>query len=146
MGQGRGRPRPPKGRSLAGSQTRWSTLKNYCGYDSFFLLPPELLSSSFFPSDDRSTTAKYGPRLLEKIERNIYFTSLFPFPAHSISFNIIPYRLILSHQTIQPNSNHSTRFPINPLYFASCPISLSAQLPRDIRIIGIVRVSTSSRS
>lgn len=25
------------------------TLKNYCGYDSFFLSPPELLSSSFFP-------------------------------------------------------------------------------------------------
>lgn len=59
---------------MADSQTRWSTLKNYCGYDSFFLLPPELLSSSFFPSDDRSTPSNSGVAspLRRKTARDIY--------------------------------------------------------------------------
>lgn len=70
-------------RTLANRQTRWSTLKNYCGYDSFLLLLPEAELLSFFPRRWSINTANMEwPCPAKRKEQNIYqlLSSAFRFP------------------------------------------------------------------
>lgn len=71
------------------------TLKNYCGYDSFFLSPPELLSSSFFPMamiDQHRRNSGVASPLQRKTARDIYL-DFFP-RRNSISVSFIHFNAI----------------------------------------------------